>query len=263
MQRNSSGCSRPICNLPIPKAPVSIDSRTAQLILRQPIASQTEEFVFAASSLPAFKPGQFISVRVGMDAQNNPILRSYSLASSPKESPHARLVIRLGEDGVGSRFFRALQPGQIAHFTGPLGFFVNDPVHPGDVVYIATGTGFAPILPMVQETLARQHELGHVFLFWGVRHSTDFFFLDTLASLAKQHPRLQLRLFVSRDAAANAGTLHLGRITQPVLDLLPSLQQPVFYLCGSGSMIRELKTALQLQGIDRKKQIRTEAFFDS
>lgn len=246
---------------------MSVDSRTAQLVLRQPIASQTEEFVFAASSLSAFKPGQFISVRVGMDAQNNPILRSYSLASSPEESPHARLVIQLGEDGVGSHFFRVLQPGQIAHFTGPLGFFVNDPLHPGDVVYIATGTGFAPILPMVQETLARRHESGRVFLFWGVRHNADFFFLDTLASLAEQHPRLQPSLFVSRDTTATSRLLlphrFTGRITQPVLDLLPSLQQPIFYLCGSGSMIRELKAALQLQGIDRKKQIRTEAFFDS
>ena len=85
---------------------MSVDSRTAQLALRQPIASQTEEFVFATSSLPAFKPGQFISVRVGMDAQNNSVLRSYSLASSPEESSHARLVIRIGEDGVGSRFGR-------------------------------------------------------------------------------------------------------------------------------------------------------------
>jgi hypothetical protein len=51
-------------------------------------------------------------------------------------------------------------------------------------------------------------------------------------------------------------------VTQPVLELLPSLARPTFYLVGNGAMITELKRELQARGVDRKKQIRTEAFFD-
>ena len=47
-----------------------------------------------------------------------------------------------------------------------------------------------------------------------------------------------------------------------MLDALPSLTNPTFYIVGNGAMIAELKRSLIAQGIDRKKHIRTEAFFD-
>ena len=43
---------------------------------------------------------------------------------------------------------------------------------------------------------------------------------------------------------------------------LPQLSQPRFYLVGNGGMIRDVKAALVERGVDRKKQIRNEAFFD-
>ncbi|HXI57538.1 MAG TPA: hypothetical protein VNO55_15835, partial [Polyangia bacterium] len=53
-----------------------------------------------------------------------------------------------------------------------------------------------------------------------------------------------------------------GRITPAVVDRLPMLVAPTFYLVGNGAMIDELKRELVSKGVDRKKQIRTEAFFD-
>ena len=53
-----------------------------------------------------------------------------------------------------------------------------------------------------------------------------------------------------------------GRIDQPIFDLLSSLQRPTFYLCGNGAMIRDVKAGLVERGVDRKRQIRVEAFFD-
>ena len=42
---------------------------------------------------------------------------------------------------------------------------------------------------------------------------------------------------------------------------VPALDRPVFYLVGNGAMIKELKAELQARGVDRKRQIRNEAFF--
>ena len=39
--------------------------------------------------------------------------------------------------------------------TGPHGFFVLDPVHAGDVVFAATGTGIAAVMPMLGELAPR------------------------------------------------------------------------------------------------------------
>lgn len=245
------------------------------MLARRRLAEQTDEFVFAAAaslngptatdlgsagplSELRFRPGQFISVRVGTDADQNPILRSYSIASPPERWGELALVLRLLSDGVGSRFFAALRIGEAITYTGPMGFFVNELAHSGDVVYVATGTGIAPMLPMIEETL-RRAETGRVFLFWGLRSEADVFYQDELSTLATRQPRFSAQIYLSQPQ----GFWRLrGRVTGPVLELLPSLREPTFYLCGNGQMIEEVKAGLVARGVSRKRQIRTEAFFD-
>ena len=204
-----------------------------------------------------FRPGQFVSVRVGEDGDGNHVLRSYSIASSPGTN-ELSLILKLIAGGPGSEFFKTLQIGQRVQFTGPMGFFVLDLQHAGDVVFGITGVGITPILPMLEE-LARREEKGRIVLFWGNRHAQDLFWLDELADLQRRCPRLRVEIFLTGDAPSWTG--RRGRITQAVLDELPSFDKPVFYLVGNGAMIRELKAALVERGVDRKRQIRNEAFF--
>lgn len=239
----------------------------ARLVARRRVAEETDEFVFALESPPGslpgsaelrFRPGQFISVTVGKDGDNNPILRSYSIASPPERRGELCLVLRLVQGGIGSQFFDGLRAGDRITFTGPMGFFVNELSHSGDIVYVATGTGIAPILPMIEEVL-RRSEPGRVTLFWGLRREADLFYQDELAALATRHPRFASHVYLSQPQ----GFYRLrGRVTGPVLELLPSLREPTFYLCGNGQMIEEMKAALIDRGVSRKRQIRSEAFFD-
>ena len=53
-----------------------------------------------------------------------------------------------------------------------------------------------------------------------------------------------------------------GRITAALLDRLARFSAPTFYLVGNGAMITEVKRELISRGVNRKTQIRTEAFFD-
>lgn len=230
----------------------------AHLIERKLIAQETEEFTFSSQENLFFRPGQFISIAVGIDPQNNPILRSYSLASLPSQSKLS-LVLKMVSDGQGTQFFQNLEVGKTIRFTGPMGFFVNEFIHEGDIVYVATGTGFAAIYPMLQETLQRT-ELGQVFLFWGVRYPEDLFYQKELEFLSSLSPRLKITFCLSRPSAPFEG--YAGRVISPILQILPQLTSPIFYLCGNGQMIKELKEELQMRGIHRKKQIRTEAFFE-
>jgi ferredoxin-NADP reductase len=142
-----------------------------------------------------------------------------------------------------------------------MGFFVNELAHPGDVVYVATGTGIAPILPMLDETLRRPTETGRVYLYWGLRNERDQFFQEELGALCARHPRFSSHIYFSQPQGMAFARL-IGRINGPVLELLPALRSPTFYLCGNGKMIEEVKEALVGRGVNRKRQIRTEAFFD-
>ena len=207
-----------------------------------------------------WRPGQFISLTCGKTEEGEPLLRSYSIASSPGTG-EVRLVIKLIPHGAASRWLAGLQVGTPVYFTGPMGFFVLELTHPGDIVFAATGTGLAPVVPMVRELLGKS-EPGQIHLYWGLRTQKDLFWREELAALA--HPRLTVHTHLSQPEPppTPAWTGARGRITGPLLEHLPTLHKPTFYLVGNGAMIRELKHALQERGVDRKRQIRTEAFFE-
>ncbi len=207
----------------------------------------------------AYKPGQFVSVRT--DASGS-VRRSYSIASHPRrdQGGSLELLVKLVPGGVGSTFFEHLRAGDEVHFTGPLGFFVPDPRHEGDVVFAVTGAGIAAALPMLDDILGRTHEQGRVLLFWGLRHEDDLYWQGRLAALeALAGPRFQTHIWLS--APSPAWTGQRGRITAPVLAAVPELAQPVFYVVGNGDMIRDVRDGLLALGIDRKKQFRNEVFY--
>jgi ferredoxin-NADP reductase len=239
---------------------VSGNVHEARVARIAPLARQVSEFVLALDPPQPlrFRPGQFLSLRVGDDTDGNPILRSYSIASSP-DRPEVSLVVKLLDSGAASTWFRSLSVGDAVRFTGPMGFFVNDLAHAGDVVFGATGVGIAPVLPMIDELLARP-ERGRLVLFWGNRLADELFWHEELEARAMAHPRLEVRRFLSGVGESWSGPR--GRITPAILDELTGLSQPTFYLVGNGAMIREVKGALVARGVDRKKQIRNEAFFD-
>ncbi len=229
-----------------------------ELVRSEPRAAGIVEYVVRTDEPLTFRPGQFLSVRVGKDADDNPILRSYSIASSPGPA-EVSLILKLIKGGPGSEYFASLRPGDRLQFTGPMGFFCLDLMHQGDVVFGVTGVGITPVLPMLSE-LAERPEKGRIVLYWGNRHADDLFWLDELKQVQEQCKRLQIEVFLTGDVPNN-WTGRRGRITQAVLADLPTFVKPVFYLVGNGAMIRDVKSALQAHGVDRKRQIRNEAFF--
>ncbi|MSP63267.1 MAG: FAD-dependent oxidoreductase [Myxococcales bacterium] len=242
-------------------ANVSGSVHQARVTSIRQLAKDVVEYVLALAEDDvglAWRPGQFISIACGRRDDGEPILRSYSIASLPGCGT-VDLVVKLIEGGAASDWFRRLQEGEAVRFTGPMGFFVLDLVHPGDLVFAATGTGVAPLVPMIREALGRD-EGGRVHLLWGLRSEEDLFWRAEIEALAALSPRFQHAIHLSRPGDGWAGAR--GRINGAAIELLPSLARPTFYLCGNGAMIKDLKAALCERGIDRKRQVRTEAFFD-
>jgi CDP-4-dehydro-6-deoxyglucose reductase len=208
-----------------------------------------------------FRAGQFVSIAVDegevRDGAAAP-RRSYSIASHSSDGERLRFIIRVMPAGAASHYLMTLAPGAEVRLTGPHGFFVLDAAHPGDVVFGATGTGLAAVMPMLGELAARP-EAGRRHVYWGAREEADLFARTEVEELsARAGARLSIHL--TAPGAAWAG--ERGRITGAILDALPTLQSPTFYLVGNGAMINELKRELVARGVNRKAQIRTEAFFD-
>jgi ferredoxin-NADP reductase len=235
---------------------VSGNVHEAVLTRITPLARGVFEYRLEAEEPLGFRPGQFISLKVGADGDGNPILRSYSLASSPGVRELA-LIVKIVPGGTASSWFAARAVGDRVSFTGPMGFFVLELQHAGDLVFGATGVGIAPVLPMLDEALAR-NELGRIHLFWGNRDREDLFWLEELQRRRSQ--RFSYDIYLSRATPEWDGAR--GRITAGLLDAAPNFSHPTFYLVGNGAMVRDVKTQLVARGFDRKRQIRNEVFFD-
>ena len=239
---------------------------TAELVAREPIAAGIAQLSFALREPPRldFKAGQFVSIAIPSASPDSEAVprRSYSIASQSDAGELLRFIIRVIPEGKASEFLMTLPMGSLVNMTGPHGFFVLDERHPGDVVFGATGTGFAAVMPMLGE-LARRRESGlespRSLVLWGARQESDLFARDEIDALVARAGS-ELRLFLTAPSPHWHGDR--GRITPALLDRLPELSAPTFYLVGNGAMISELKRELIARGVNRRAQIRTEAFFD-
>ena len=236
---------------------------TAELRARTVIAPGIAELAFAMRSPDRllFRAGQFVSLALP-DAETAQTIprRSYSIASQSDAGDVLRFIIRVIPEGKASDYLMALPIGASVTMTGPHGFFVLDPVHAGDVVFAATGTGVAAVMPMLGELARRPAaERRRTVVFWGLRQESDLFAREEIQSLAAA---ADAELAIHLTAAGPGWAGARGRITLALLDRLPQLATPTFYLVGNGAMITELKRELISRGVNRKTQIRTEAFFD-
>jgi anthranilate 1,2-dioxygenase reductase subunit len=243
---------------------------TAELTRRAPIAPGISELWFDMRSPDrlAFRAGQFVSLAVGGGAPSPAIpRRSYSIASQSDAGERLRFIIRVIPQGAASEYLMSLPVGAPVSMTGPHGFFVLDPSHAGDVVFGATGTGIAAVMPMLGELARQPRPAGREpeerqpgrYVYWGVREEADLFARAEIEALADR-AGAELRVFLTAPGPAWTGSR--GRITPALVESLPEFQTPTFYLVGNGAMITDVKRELVARGVNRKTQIRTEAFFD-
>lgn len=177
-------------------------------------------------------PGQFSRILVGDHAW-----RDYSIVSL--QGQQLRLMISTRTGGQGSRFAESVAIGTSTTIELPLGQYC---LKPSDKrrIFVATGTGLAPFLPMFDQ-LAQSGEIDQTTLLFGCRGQDT----DLTRRLAGPLPGQLWRCY-SREQAPNAFD---GRVTDALarLDFDPAHTE--FYVCGSSAMVTECQSLLERQGV--------------
>lgn len=180
-----------------------------------------------------YLPGQYVDVIAGG------LRRSYSIANAPAEDGQLELHVRRVDGGAMSDFwFDRAKLGDLLRFEGPLGtFFIRD--RPGPVIFLATGTGFAPIKAMI-ESFAAHPERPSATLFWGGRTAADHYHPVATAATLDFVPVL------SRAVAEGVTT---GYVQDVLLARGPDLANATVYACGSSAMIDSARQKLHAAGL--------------
>jgi ferredoxin-NADP reductase len=201
-----------------------------------------------------YRAGQAASLAAGDRDEWTP----YSIASAPHETfREGWLEFLIKVDG-SSRFgavVDGLQPGTLIRVEGPVGnFTLPDPSPVVPLLFIAGGTGIAPLRSMIREAVDAGHE-GTLALVYSARTPDEFAYLNELRGLADAG-RLALTLTLTGDAEdwrharGRTGPTHLS-------DLVRS--DTMAYLCGPPAMVRDVPAALASIGLPRAR-IRTEGW---
>lgn len=193
-----------------------------------------------------FKAGQFVSFEVGQNEKKQALIRPYSIASPPSQTETVTLLLNLVPGGPGSTYLFSLKEGDETQFKGPAGAFRlrDDPAR--DYLFVATGTGIAPIRSMLL-ALFEKDAAGSVTLFWGLRSRRDLYYQDKLAAWAKAHPRFTFTTTLSRPEDGWQG--ERGRVTRLAEERIASVQNLAVYLCGNSGMLQDVTGTIQKKGL--------------
>ena len=223
-------------------------------------------------SLPAFVPGQFLTVRVPAQPDGKNAVRCYSLSEYQRDD-HYRISVKRARGeagnpaGVVSNFMHdAVGEGTVIEVQPPKGAFVLDPKNEGTgrlTVLIAGGVGITPLLSMLEGLLASDTPSTPVIMFYGVRDGEGHAMKGHLSALAAEHPdQLSLKVCYSRPSANDrlgVDYQHHGPITTDLVFRTLEGQDADFFLCGPASMMETMVPELRSRGVP-EGQVHYEAF---
>ena len=215
-------------------------------------------FTATRDSAFRFKSGQF--TMIGLDVNEKPLLRAYSLACAPHEEQLEFFSIKVPDGPLTSRL-QMLKPGDpILVGRRPTGTLLLDNLKPGKRLYLlATGTGLAPFVSIAKDPEAYER-FEHIILVHGCREVAELAYGEQVVADLKAHDFLgdyaQAQLLhyptVTREPFRNQGRLTdliaNGKLCADIG--LPQLnpEHDRVLICGSPSMLSDLCDMLNGMG---------------
>ncbi|MCH8518820.1 ferredoxin [Candidatus Gracilibacteria bacterium] len=227
------------------KGGITLNFQHATLSKTKYLTNNIIELTFEANNFHC-KPGQYISLL--MNDKWGEFSRSYSIAEHTNHS--FILNIKLEKYGRGSNYLKNLANGNKITYLGPLGnFYLKNEDDTGRKIFIATGTGLAPLYNMIIHLPKETPKL----LIFGNRFEGDIYYMNKLLLVEN----LEIVLKVSRPHKDHLESK--GRVT----DELKKIEKgEEVYLCGNPHMITEVKNHLIDAGHEKEKLF-SEAFTES
>lgn len=217
--------------------PRTVPARIAAIETLSPTIARVS-LRFPPAAAIDFLPGQYLDV-IARDVR-----RSYSIANAPREDRTIDLDIRRFDGGVLSAYwFGEANVGDLLRVELPLGTFFlrEDPVE--TIVFLATGTGIAPVRAMLDEIAADPAIAGgaRLLVYWGNRLREDFYWQPTKGAPVMFHPIL------SRPASDWSG--RTGYVQDAVIADGVDLSTCMVYACGSQTMIDAADALFRASGL--------------
>ncbi|GFR71550.1 flavohemoprotein [Elysia marginata] len=206
----------------------------------------------------AFKPGQYLGIKLRPTTSSYAEIRQYSLSDAPNGRDYRISVKRETGDvnGVVSNWLHdAVNEGDVVEVMPPAGDFFLCVEEESPVVLISAGVGLTPMLSMLNTQLQNGH---HGSLFWlhACENGQVHAFSDDIRAKEKQHERLKSWIWYNHPSTVDrpaedydfSGLMSLDKVRE-LIDV-PSAH---FYCCGPMPFMKMVNAALADWGIEHDR----------
>jgi ferredoxin-NADP reductase len=188
--------------------------------------------------------------------------RPYSIADAPEIAARdgcLELLVGLDADGTAGPHL-TLASGAEVDIEGPFGRFTfPTATDERRFLFIAGGTGIAPLRAMLRHALRVPHDA--IGVLFSARTASEFAYQEELRALAERRA-IDLQLRVTRDSVPDSWTGTTGRFGSADLASLVHDRATLCFVCGPPALVEEIAKALEVLGVPRRC-IRTEEFTNS
>tara|TARA_B110000027_G_C16113071_1_gene298759 strand:- start:1318 stop:2304 length:987 start_codon:yes stop_codon:yes gene_type:complete len=178
-----------------------------------------------------FNSGQYVNLIKGN------ITRSYSISNSSDHKNQLEFFIKNYENGLMSKYwFEEAKINDLIRIEGPVGTFFLRDSKVENIIFLATGTGIAPIKSIIEglEELYQQHQNRVFWVIVGARYKDDLFWKPNSDKLNIKYIPVLSRQKKDWDGEK-------GYVQDIVLNEEIDLLNSQVYACGSNNMIKSAK----------------------
>ncbi|RDS84346.1 NAD(P)H-flavin reductase [Dyella psychrodurans] len=177
-------------------------------------------------------PGQYLDVLLDEGRR-----RPFSIANVPQPDGVIELHVRhVAGGGFTSWVSDVLKEGDTLRIEGPLGTFVPREDSERPIVFMAGGTGFAPVKAILEHflTLGTRRSID---VYWGARSAADLYLRAQAEQWAAGASNVRFHAVVSDPEQAGMAGMRAGLVHEAVLDDHPDLSGFDVYMSGPPAMI--------------------------
>lgn len=186
-----------------------------------------------------FWPGQY--AMLGDESTNHP-KRPYSIANTPKSNGELSFIITHEPNGKTSPWLhKELAIGDNIKINAPYGTFLGDPSVDTPILCLASGSGLAPILSLLNAYLSRGHK-NPVTLLFSAKTKEDLLDYGKLKYLESKYVNFKYKYTLTQEENKTGGLE--GRIDKVLPQLIPNLSNYSVYIAGGVSFVNSCKSCV-------------------
>ena len=182
--------------------------------------------------------GQYINIIKG------DYKRSYSIAAKSSTSNLVFFIKNYGDGKFSNYLFNEAKINDLLRIEGPIGTFFYRNTPKKNIIFLATGTGIAPVKAILEQLDENNSEVKdkNIYLFFGGRTEDDLFWKPNFKNIEVKYIPVLSRSNADWDGAK-------GYVQDVVLSKEIQLSDSVLYACGSENMIRDSRDLFIKNGL--------------